>query len=253
MEDTIAVQPSRASSVTENIIGIIRQPRVAFTRLKGSSDWALMLGLISLLSMATAAVFLHRFDWQSYTLQALAKDPSIGHVTPEQLAQIIDRTRHTISSFTYISSVLSPVLSLLALAGIYLGAFRYTMKADISYLTSLEIVVHAWVPIMIKSLLAIIMLIFSHPAILGAERIVPSNLGYFSHHDPSSAQFAMLSSIDVFSLWALLLMIIGFSAAIPKAAQWKVAVRVAALWILLILIRGLASIVVELMRATQQT
>ena len=253
MENTIAVQPRRAPSVTKNIIGIIRQPRVAFTQLKGSSDWPLMIGLISLLSMATAAIFLHQFDWQNYTLQALAKDPSIGHVTPEQLAPIIDRTRHTISSFTYISSVISPVLSLLALAGIYLGTFRYTMKADINYLTSLEIVIYAWVPAMIKSFVAIIMLIFIHPAILGAERIVPSNLEYFFHHDPSSAQFAMLSSVDVFSLWTLLLMVIGFSVAIPKAAQWKVAVRVAALWILLILMRGLASIAVELMRATQQT
>lgn len=229
MANAVALPERHKPSVTENIVGIIRAPQLTFSSLKSSSDRPVMLGLICLCSMAAAAVFLYRFAWHDYPAQA----------------------RHTISLITYVSSVLSPVLSLLALAGIYLATFRFTMKSDIDYLTCLDVVICAWVPAMIKSLVAIGMLLFTHPVIFGTDRIVPSNLATLLHPNPSSAMSPILSSIDLFSLWTLCLIVIGFSVVIPGTTRLRVAIRVALLWILLVLARGSAMFAVEWLRAAQ--
>jgi len=66
--------------------------------------------------------------------------------------------------------------------------------------------------------------------------VVKSNLGFLTDPKDHSILFAFLSSFDVFTIWTVVLLIIGF-AIISRVSRAKSAAIVVAMWFVAIAIK----------------
>lgn len=133
-------------------------------------------------------------------------------------------------------------------AGLCFGVFAYLLIALLFWVTfrlaggqlgfpqSFSVTLHALVPQGLSALLAI-------PVVLGQESIDPeaaqrgtflaSNLGFLAPEDASQAVVTLLSSLDLFSLWTVVLLILGYSvvARVSKGVAAGVVVVAWLVWI----------------------
>jgi hypothetical protein len=63
--------------------------------------------------------------------------------------------------------------------------------------------------------------------------LVRSNLGFLVNYKTNPMAFALLSSIDIFSIWFVVLMIIGF-AYLARVSRAKSAVIIISLWVVVL-------------------
>jgi hypothetical protein len=112
------------------------------------------------------------------------------------------------------------------------------------YRQSLGVAAHAFLPFAVAALLSV-------PLVLGRDAIsteevmaggvLASNLGFLAPEDASPALAAVLQSLDFFSLWCAVLLIIGYRQS-TRSPNPSVVISVLCAWALWILVRvGLAS------------
>jgi len=108
----------------------------------------------------------------------------------------------------------SPILTLVfvgIIAGVLMATFNFGFGAEVTFMQAMAISMYAFLPTIIRALIAM--------AVVGAgagegftfENQVASNLGRLV--DPASSHFlySLLSAIDVFNIWVLILTGIGYS------------------------------------------
>lgn len=140
-------------------------------------------------------------------------------------------------------------------AGLCFGAFAYLLTAllfwgafrlaggELDFVRSFAVTVHSFVPQGLSALIAI-------PVVLGQESIDPeaaqrgsflaSNLGFLAPEDASPVVTTLLSSLDLFTLWTVVLLILGY-ALVARVSKGVAAGVVVAAWLVWIGIRiGLA-------------
>ncbi|HEY9422312.1 MAG TPA: Yip1 family protein, partial [Thermoanaerobaculia bacterium] len=125
-----------------------------------------------------------------------------------------------------------PVILVLVLAGIYM--IFNLFGGQLRYKTSLSVVSYASMPAAIMALLSI-PVILSRPELdmqqLQSGRVLASNLAFLAPEDASPRLLALLGGLDFFSLWSLVLTIIGFHLAARVSKTTAAAVSIA-VWVL---------------------
>jgi len=140
--------------------------------------------------------------------------------------------------FGYFEGVVIPPLGAVITAAVLLGIFNLTGSTQTTFKVSLAIVAFAWSPWLIHGLLSVLILFLKDPATVDLQNIVASNPGAFLSETSPKWLAALLGSIDIFSIWTLFLLAIGFSATNPKKLSVGKAFALAASgWIIFVLIK----------------
>ena len=102
----------------------------------------------------------------------------------------------------------------------------------------MAIVAWAWVPFLLAYLLAILVIMVKPPDMVDLENLLASNPGAFLSNDAPKWLASLLGSLDLFSIWALLLLALGFSTSNPRKIPFSRALTVwVVIWILYIAIK----------------
>ena len=132
----------------------------------------------------------------------------------------------------------------LILAAIFLGAFRFFSGSNLAYKMSFATLVHAYLPGVVAALLAL-PLVLTRPRISMKEAqggLLASNLGAFAPDSMGPALRTLLTSLDFFSLWTLVLLIIGYRATAKVSTASATAVALV-LWAIYVAARvGMAAV-----------
>ncbi len=96
------------------------------------------------------------------------------------------------------------------MAAVLLATFKFGLGAELKFSQAYAISMYAWLPGCIKALLVILTVMISGGENFTFQNQLASNLGAFL--DPKSSHFlySVASSIDVFSIWILVLTGIGY-------------------------------------------
>jgi hypothetical protein len=108
-----------------------------------------------------------------------------------------------------------PVLTLviwLVIAGVLFGTFKFAAGADITFKVSLAIVIYAALPLMVKTLLALLSVgAGMSPDSFSFQNPVATNPGYFMSPSDGVFLYSLGSALDIFMIWTLALTAIGFT------------------------------------------
>src|SRR5207248_6859150 len=212
----------------QRIIGVLFSPDATFRSIAEKPDWLVPLVLLLIVALCAGVIMAPHMDFGAAAREAMEQNKNVS-------AEQIDRAVRISSSIGKVLMYIAPVLSLIGLlviAGVVLLAFRI-FGGEGDYKQAFSVTCYASIPTIIKSVVTLIVVmakggIIPAPAM---QTIVRSNLGFLVDYKTNPMAFALLSSFDIFSVWFLALLIIGF-AYVARVSKVKSAVTIISLWIL---------------------
>lgn len=227
------------------LFGVLFSPGKTFRAIAERPTWLVAFLVLALAAAATGFVTGQRTDQRDMIVQQIRDS---GRDVPEaQLEQSIQMMEKA-GPFIYavISLFFVVVFSLIG-ALLYWVAFK-VQGSDFSYKSSLAVTLYSGVPA-ILSLLLSIPVILSRPLLTyadmkrsGGGSLLQSNLAFLAPENAPSWLTALYASLDFFSLWGLVLAIIGFRA-LSRKSTGTVTVTVVLIWLIFVGVRvGLAAL-----------
>lgn len=240
MVTTTAVAPESQPQPPVNhfgrIIGALLSPGRTFAEIARRPTWIAPVILMSVIGLGVAAMMNQRVNWGSFIRQKAEQNARFAQLSEEQKDRALGTQVKFASVFTYCFGALGTFVLVLIFAAIYLGAFNLFAGAGLNYKTSLGITSHAYLPTAIAGILVLITLPLKAYGDVDPEHMLASNIGAFLGSDSPKWLQTLGTSIDVFWIWTLVLVAIGYSAANPKKIKTSTAFGVVfglwAVWVL---------------------
>ncbi|HTZ84685.1 MAG TPA: YIP1 family protein [Candidatus Acidoferrales bacterium] len=212
---TSPVPPTLPLSQTARIIDTFIAPSKTFTDLRRSAAWwapFLLMVLVSTVFVYTAGQKIGFRKIMENQMQAQPKQQ-------ERLDQLPADQRETRleagAKFTGVISYAFPVITLimwLIIATVLFATFRFATGSDVTFGVSLAIVIYAALPLMVKTLLALLSVIAGmSPDSFSFQNPVATNPGYFMNPADNVFLYSLGTALDVFMIWTLVLTAIGFT------------------------------------------
>jgi hypothetical protein len=197
------------------LIGALVSPEKTFRSIAERPSWALPMILLIVLGIGLQTVMQKRVDPEELIRQQ-TKQMGI-ELTQEQ----IDKGVKSIENQTPTRRIAGAVFGAAIAAATYFVtalifwvAFRM-FGSDIDYVRSLATVAHGLLPFGIALLINIPMVLargsIDYSDMMNGG-VLMSNLGFLANDDTGTAARMLLHSIDFFSIWAIVLLVIGFRA-----------------------------------------
>lgn len=227
-----APAPEPVSSVGR-LFGAIFSPKATFESIVAKPTWILPILLGCVLFISVVAVFTQKDGWPSFFQKQNANNSRMEQLPQDQRDKILSSQLKFAPKFGYAEGVVVPFVIALVVALVFWGAFNLMGTARTTFKTSLAIVAYAGMPWAIHGLLSILILFLKDVSTVDLQNIVASNPGALMPDDASKWLTALLSSIDIFAIWNMILLAIGFSATNPKKLKFGGAfVTVLVVWLI---------------------
>ncbi len=233
---------SEAARVIDTFIA----PSKTFTDLRRSASWWAPFLLIVIVSMLFVTVVDRKVGFRKVVENAIQLQPKRAAQMDSLPADQREKAMRQQAFGTKIFSYAIPLIALLiysVLAGVLLATIKFGLNAEVKFGTLFALVVYTRLPQLLMSLLAIFSLLAGVSGdAFNIENPAATNPGYFL--DPSSSPVlrTLLSSLDVFSIWTMVLVAIGISC-ISKVKRGTAFAIVFGWWAVLVLLRvGMAAI-----------
>jgi|HubBroStandDraft_5_1064220.scaffolds.fasta_scaffold222569_1 hypothetical protein len=233
-------QPGESAGLSqvERVVDTFVAPTKTFTDILRDASWWLPF----LLSILVSLAFVTSIDRQIGFEQVAQTNINRNAQAQQRMSGLTDAQRqqqiHTIANVTRVISYVYPVLGVifaLICAGILMMSFNFGLGAKASYKEYLAVWFYAGLPYLIKFLLAAIAIF----AGVSAEQFdinnpVGTNVGWYLTSDVPLWVRTLFSSADIFTLWAIVLLILGCSI-VARVKRSSAAIVIIGWWVLIIL------------------
>jgi len=221
MATTTAVSPDAPDAepplgTMARITGVLFSPSKTFADIAKKPSWAVPFLLIMALTVVVSALIVQKTDWRSFFERQMSQNSRFDNMDQAQKDRILESQVTWAPKISYVAIPVVVGVTILFLALIYWGAFNLFKGAGLRFGTGFAITVYAFVPGLISSVLAIVVLLIKAKGDVDPEHFLASSLSAYLP-DPSPVWLDKLGqSIEVFWIWSLALIAIGFSMANPK-------------------------------------
>ncbi len=226
--------PPAEESPLARVAGVFASPGPTFESIARRPGWVLPLVVSAVLSIAATAAILPRLDFESALREKMV---ARGQTIPEDRIEQIVATQKKFAGLGYVWAALASTVIALVLSTVFWISFK-AFGWDLKFRQAFGVTSHALLPAIGASMLLIFFvsrLDLVNPADL--PDLTHSNPGFLVDRHSNPVLHSLLSSLDVFSLWVLALLVIGFAAA-AKVTRKKAATLIGALWGLLVLCKA---------------
>lgn len=194
------------------VINTFFLPRKTFTDLRRSASWWLPFLISAAVSVAFIYVVGQKVGFRKAIENQIRTQPKLA----DRIEHMpVDRREEALQPnmiWVYASPVVTPLISYAIVAAVLLATLKFGALADMKYKTLFALIIYASLPGLVKSLLAILSLL----AGAGGDAFtlqdpVASSPGYFINPTGSPMLHSLLSSLDIFTIWTLILTAIGIT------------------------------------------
>jgi hypothetical protein len=196
------------------IVDIFIAPSKTFTDFRRNANWWAPWLLISIFSIAFVFAMDKQIGFEQISKNSIAQSSRAEQFEKLPADQQAKQLQISTTFARYISYSL-PVINLIAfavIAGVLMAVFNFAAGASVPFKTSLAIVIYGSLPGIIGAVLGIISMFAGvDPAGFNAQNPVATNPAHFM--DPAGNRFlyGLASALDVFIIWNIVLMGIGFA------------------------------------------
>jgi Yip1 domain len=241
---TVPVQqqmPAPVSSIGR-VFGALFDPKPTFESIAQRPSWVWPLLILLVLGTITIALIGQRVGWRQVIEKQMASSPraqqQMEQLSAEQRQHILETQMKYAAIVSYVSVVVFTVVGAVVVAALLLAIFNIMAGSKVGFSTSLGIVAHSWMPYAIASLLGMVILFIKDPSTIDVQNIVASNPGALLAEGSPKWLVSLLTSLDLFTFWVLILQAIGFRATNPKKISFGMALGcVIGLWVIYVLVK----------------
>lgn len=222
------------------LIGVLFAPAKTFASIREKPTWLVPMLVLLLISAGVLVAIFQEADFGAMIQEQMAAQGRQGSAMSDEQQQMAERWGMGCVAVTAIGG---PLVIWLIVAGIYMVFNLF--GGELRYPVSLSVLLYGSMPAGIAGLLSIPVILARDEmsmSELQSGRFLQSNLGFLAPEGASAALTALLSAFDLFSLWGVVLLIIGYHAA-ARVKKGTAATVVIALWLLGVGLQvGLASL-----------
>jgi hypothetical protein len=180
----------------------------------------------TLASLLVALVVVPRVDFSGNA----ARDPEAAAMTPHQLEEAEAQAAKLGAIAGYAGAGFGPAIAMLGTGLACWLAFRVAGTRP-GFKATMAVSAHALLPLFLAKLLSLPAALLQAPFEPDeVSRLLPSSAAALLPHAASPVALAAASSLDLFTLWALALLVLGM-ARVAGASRLRAGVVVAVLWL----------------------
>lgn len=246
---TASPQQQAPASISSfgRVFGALFNPKPTFESIAQRPSWVLPMLAVILISLVIVALIGSRVGWRQVIDRQIANSPRaqqrMEQVPPERREQNLNQQAKFAGVIAYIGVVVGTAVAELIAAAVLLAAFNVILGSKVGFSQSLGIVAHSWMPYVVAGLLGVLILFIKDPSTIDTQNLVASNPGAVLPDGTAKWLVSLLTSLDLFTVWVLVLQAIGFSATNPKKISFGKALgTIVAVWLVFVLVKmGLAA------------
>jgi Yip1 domain len=219
-----SAEPTQSQRLSEpaRLINAFVAPRKTFEDLKLNQSWWVPWLICAVFAILFAVVAVQKLDMRHLVQQRIDQSASaqkrMEQLSPEQR----DRAMGLQATITKVTFYAYPVINLiigLIVAAILMVVFNFGFAAEVPFQRAMAIAFYSFLPagILATVLLSVSILVSPDPNTIDfTANPMPTNPGFFMDPQGSKFLYGLASGIDVFRIWTVALLGLGFSAASPN-------------------------------------
>jgi hypothetical protein len=232
---TLPLPPPKSG--LQRVAGVLFSPGETFSDIARKPDILIPLLLIIVVGFVSVILVAPHLDFDAMLSQQREmmkeKNPNMSEQDMERVERF---QKGAMKAGPWFGPIIIVVMTVIT-AGVLLLAFRL-FGGEGSFMQAWSTVLYAWIPRVIQSIIvSIIVLARGKVNPMEMDTVVKSNLGFLVDIKEHPGLFSLLASIDLFTIWYIVLLIIGF-AIVAKVSRAKSATIVLSIWLLIILIKS---------------
>jgi hypothetical protein len=201
----------------QRLINIFIAPKKTFEDLKRSPSWWVPWFVTGIFLVIFGVIAVQKIDMARFIQQQIDKSPSaqrrMEQLTPEQREKGIAMQATGTKVVFYIYPAFT-LLGGLIIAAVLMVIFNFLLGAEVPFQRAMAVVFYSFVPLVISTVLLIVsLLVSSDPNTIDLTNPMPTNPGFFMDPQGNKFIYAIASSLDIFSLWVVALLGLGFAAS----------------------------------------
>jgi len=235
-------QPPQEPALSEpaRLVNVFIAPSKTFIDIRRNASWWVPWLLVSIVQVAFGFAFSQKIGWDSVIEKQWEKSPTmsarLASMKPEEKERAMEQGAKVASYFGYAAPIFGIIYLVLA-GAIAMAIFNFGFGAEIPFKQSMATFAYAGLPLLIFSALAVVtMFVTSTPDTFNINNPLATNPGYFLDPKNSKLLYWLGSSLDVFGLWVVGLLGLGYSIASNKKV--KVGPAIAVFAVLYLLFKG---------------
>ncbi len=228
-------------SEAARIAGVFFSPGKAFADIARRPRWWIPVILIALIGTVYLNIFTQRVGWESVIRPAIERLPNQQALSVQQREQTIANLARVYKYLGYGGSAVGTLFYVFIVAVLLMFLFDTMMSAGIGLNRMMGIVAYGFLPMLIQTALSMVVLFLKDPDEFNLQNPLMFNVGAYLSPDSPAALRAFASSIDLFSLWIIVLLAIGVSTTARKMSFGKAFAGVALPWALWVCLKTAAA------------
>ena len=239
-----APEPPQALSEPQRLVNVFVAPSKTFEDIRRNASWWVPWLLAALLQIGFSYTFAQKIGWDTVIEKQWEKSPTmsarLNSMTPEQKERAMEQGAKVAGYIGYAAPVTLVIYFVLA-GAIAMAIFNFGFGAEVPFKQSVAVIAYSGLPLMIFWILAVItMFATSTPDTFNINNPLATNPGYFLDPKDSRLLYWLGSCLDVFAIWVIILLGIGYSKLTSNKV--KIAHAAAVFAVLYVIIKGLGAI-----------
>lgn len=190
-------------------------PSKTFTDLRRNANWWAPFLLITIVSLSFVYAVDQKVGFRKVAENLIQLQPKQAERIDNMPADQRQKVMQQQASITKVISYCVPVIALMiyaVFAGVLFATLKFFGGAELKYKTLFALIVYTRLPQLLMSLLAILSLMAGVSGDgFNIQNPVATNAGYFIGPDGSPVLRALLTPLDLFAFWTLVLTAIGIT------------------------------------------
>ncbi len=226
-----------AKSFLARVIGVIFSPGATFADIAQHPNFIAPLVLAIVASVAVTETMLAKIGMERIVRMSIERSGRTSSMSAAQMEQAVQQGARIGGIIAHVMGVLGPGIFLLILAGLGILILVPVFGAKANFKTVFSVSCYAYIPALLGALITIPVMLFGDPETFNPQTPMPSNPAFFMDQQTASkALYALASSVDIFTIWLLIVLSIGLSAAsaykVKTRSVFLVYLGLWALWVL---------------------
>jgi hypothetical protein len=208
-------QPNSSEPLSEmqRISGVFTEPSRVFPDIARHGRWWLAVAILILLSVVSVSAMVARVGYDLMIEKALEQSRQVQEMSAEQRAQVYESQRKFMPIAFRVLPPIAVFGSMLIAAGALLFSYRFLLDTDVKYREALNITVYASLPpAIVANIMFYALLYLKPPEEFDFESAGGLSIGSFLSRDTAAWQRSLANSLDLFTIWTIVLIATGFTA-----------------------------------------
>ncbi len=243
----IVTSPETNQPVTEGprlnfvqrLVGAYVSPQETFEDINRKGSWLGIFLIIAVLAAAMSYLPQRIMDHETYMRKALEANPLTRKMPEDQIQKIVEQPQSAFQKYSPLVFTPIVILVVYVICAAALLLIFVLMGGGLNFKKSMTFTIWGMAPPgLVGSLLAIVFMFTKDPDSLDVDPSanVVSNLGHLVSAKEHGVLHSLLASFDIFTVWTIFLLSIGFSIASGgKISKGKAAVGVIIAWAIYVL------------------